>query len=92
MDEIQNETQPVRKSRRVIAEPGSAPIESSAPASESASSDSAPRQRRSRAASADSAPAESSAPSGDAPASSDSEGGERQNNRGRDRRRVDPNE
>ena len=87
MDEIQNETQPVRKSRRVIAEPGSAPIESSAPAGESASSDSAPRQRRSRAASADSAPAESSAPAGDAPASSDSEGGERQNNRGRDRRR-----
>ncbi len=87
MDEIQNESQPVRKSRRVTAEPGSAPIESGASSSDSAKSESAPRQRRSRAAAADSAPSEASAPAGDASSSSDSEGGERQNNRNRDRRR-----
>ena len=86
MDEIQNETQPVRKSRRVTAEPGSAPIESGSSSSDSAPSESAPRQRRARAASAESAPAESSAPAGDS-SSSESEGGERQNNRNRDRRR-----
>jgi transcription termination factor Rho len=87
MDEIQNETQPVRKSRRVIAEPGSAPIESGASSSDSAPSESAPRQRRTRAAAADSAPAEASSPAGDSSSSSESEGGERQNNRNRDRRR-----
>jgi transcription termination factor Rho len=85
MDEIQNETQPVRKSRRVTAETGSASAESTP------STDAAPatRSRRTRATSSESASTESSnasAPteSNSAPAS---EGGERNNNRNRNRNR-----
>ncbi|MFM5904319.1 MAG: transcription termination factor Rho [Microbacteriaceae bacterium] len=90
MDEIQNETQPVRKSRRVTAETGSASTEST-PTTEAAP---ATRSRRARSTSSDSAPTETaSAPaaaeSNSAPAS---EGGERNNNRNRNRTRNNNSE
>ncbi len=91
MDEIQNETQPVRRSRRVTAEPGSAPVESSASAEPK--TDAPARGRRRPAAAATegaSADASSSGESNNssAPASEgSSENGERPQNRNRNRGR-----
>jgi transcription termination factor Rho len=91
MDEIQNETQPVRRSRRVTAEPGSAPVESSASAEPK--TDAPARGRRRPAAAATegaSADASSSSESNNssAPASEgSSENGERPQNRNRNRGR-----
>jgi transcription termination factor Rho len=91
MDEIQNETQPVRRSRRVTAEPGSAPVESASSSTEP-KTQAAPRTRRARPAAAEgsssnAAPSsDSSAPS--APASEgNGEGAERSQNRNRSRGR-----
>ena len=97
MDEVQNQDQPVRRSRRVTAEAGSAPIEAAAPATTEAKA--APRRR----AKNDSVPAESASAADSAPKSSgSSEGdnsgensGERSsnggNNRNRNRNRGDRN-
>ena len=93
MDEVQNQDQPVRRSRRVTAEAGSAPIEAAAPATTEAKA--APRRRaKSDSAPADSAPAADSAPksSGSSEGDNASEnsgertgGGDRNRNRNRNR-------
>jgi transcription termination factor Rho len=93
MDEVQNQDQPVRRSRRVTAEAGSAPIEAAAPATTEAKA--APRRRaKSDSAPADSAPAADSAPKssgsseGDNSGENSSErtgGGDRNRNRNRNR-------
>ena len=93
MDEVQNQDQPVRRSRRVTAEAGSAPIEAAAPATTEAKA--APRRRaKSDSAPADSAPAADSAPksSGSSEGDNSSEnsgertgGGDRNRNRNRNR-------
>ena len=90
MDEIQNDAQPVRRSRRVTAEPGSAPVESAASAEPK--TDAPARGRRRPAAAAEGASAEASSSSesnnSSAPASeSNGEGGERSQNRSRNRNR-----
>jgi transcription termination factor Rho len=90
MDEIQNDAQPVRRSRRVTAEPGSAPVESAASAEPK--TDAPARGRRRPAAAAEGASAEASSSSesnnSSAPASeSNGEGGERSQNRNRNRNR-----
>jgi len=94
MDEVQNQDQPVRRSRRVTAEAGSAPIEAAAATTEAKA---APRRRaKSDSAPAESAPAADSAPK--AASSNDGEtsgDGERSNsggnNRNRNRNRGDRN-
>jgi len=100
MDEIQNETQPVRRSRRVTAEPGSAPIEAASISSEPKTT-TAPRTRRARPAAAEGS-SSNAAPSSDSSTSSNSsdastssapasegnsEGAERSQNRNRSRGR-----
>jgi transcription termination factor Rho len=100
MDEIQNETQPVRRSRRVTAEPGSAPIEAASSSSEPKTT-TAPRTRRARPAAAEGS-SSNAAPSSDSSTSSNSsdastssapasegnsEGAERSQNRNRSRGR-----
>ena len=90
MDEIQNDAQPVRRSRRVTAEPGSAPVESAASAEPK--TDAPARGRRRPAAAVEGASAEASSSSesnnSSAPASeSNGEGGERSQNRNRNRNR-----
>ena len=91
MDEIQNETQPVRRSRRVTAETGSAPIESAAAAEPKADAPARGR-RRPAAAAAEGASAEASSSSdsnnSSSPASEgSSENSERPQNRNRNRGR-----
>ncbi len=91
MDEIQNETQPVRRSRRVTAETGSAPIESAASAEPKADAPARGR-RRPAAAAAEGASADASSASesnnSSAPASEgSSENSERPQNRNRNRGR-----
>ena len=93
MDEVQNQDQPVRRSRRVTAEAGSAPIEAAAPAATEAKA--APRRRaKSDSAPAESAPAADSTPksSGSSEGDNSSEnsgertgGGDRNRNRNRNR-------
>ncbi len=93
MDEVQNQDQPVRRSRRVTAEAGSAPLEAAAPATTEAKA--APRRRaKSDSAPAESAPAADSAPksSGSSEGDNSSEnsgerigGGDRNRNRNRNR-------
>ena len=97
MDEAQNQAQPVRRSRRVTAEAGSAPIEAAAPATTEAKA--APRRRaKSDSAPADSAPAADSAPKSSGSSEGDNSGensGERtgggDRNRNRNRNRGDRN-
>ena len=97
MDEVQNQDQPVRRSRRVTAEAGSAPIEAAAPATTEAKA--APRRRaKSDSAPADSAPAADSAPKSSGSSEGDNSGensGERtgggDRNRNRNRNRGDRN-
>jgi transcription termination factor Rho len=96
MDEVQNQDQPVRRSRRVTAEAGSAPIEAAAPATTEAKA--APRRRaKSDSAAAESAPAADSAPKSSGSSEGDNSGessGERGSNRGdrnRNRNRGDRN-
>ncbi len=97
MDEVQNQDQPVRRSRRVTAEAGSAPLEAAAPATTEAKA--APRRR----AKSDSAPAESAPAADSAPRSSGSSEGDNSSensgertggadrNRNRNRNRGDRN-
>ena len=90
MDEIQNDAQPVRRSRRVTAEPGSAPVESAASAEPKTDAPARGRRRPAAAAEGASADASSSSESNNssAPASeSNGEGGERSQNRNRNRNR-----
>ncbi|NDH65316.1 MAG: transcription termination factor Rho [Microbacteriaceae bacterium] len=91
MDEIQNETQPVRRSRRVTAETGSAPIESAAAAEPKADAPARGR-RRPAAAATEGASAEASSSSESSNSSSpasegSSENSERPQNRNRNRGR-----